>query len=390
MLPVFDWSCLIFSMKTKNKFSFLCIDDDAALASLCAAVQLKGPVALKPESPPATWEAAISGITERLTSRKFDGLLLDFRLDEFPIGDTNAKVKYTAESLINELRRQSVEGTDKSYPVILWSTAVNLAWYFSINPSYTGLYDGIWDKEEVRADAPAYGKRLAAIASGYSRLHTAAKKGEALHIVLNCRASAVLAEMEQAFTAKIKQAPYAFNYATFIINRILRCNGVLVDQATVAAILGITPSAAAAAVIGKLGTAASPIRYSGVFAGHDERYWRDDLLSALNQLAPSGRWLHLGAAERVAILKKKLRLQKLTAAGPIHPSYQTDFDCICSSSRQPLARRNGYRLHPKLLDPWIEPLYIAGTVYRTMSKANAKRIHLDVGEQERFEADFSK
>ena len=378
-------------MKTKNRFEFLCIDDDADLAALCTAVQLKGPVTLRPEPPPATWEDAISGLTDRLTSGRLDGLMLDFRLDEFPNQATNIKVKYTAEALINELRRQSVElQGDKSYPVILWSTATNLSWYFSINPGYTGLYDGIWVKDEVRADSARYAARLASLAAGYSRLHLAAKGQEALNGVLNCRATAVLVDMEQAFTAKIKQAPYAFNYATFILNRILRCNGVLLDLETVASILGVSDTNIVATVIGKLATKEYPVVYTGVFAAHDPRYWRADFLALLNQLTADGRWLHLDAAARVAVLKKKLRLTKIAAAEPIHPSYQTDYDCACAKSGRPLARRNGYRLRPKLLDSWIEPCYIAGTVYRTLSKTAAREYVLDVGEQERFASDFSK
>src|SRR4051812_4636054 len=103
--------------RKKNRPSFLCIDDDKHLVSLCEAIELQSPVRLTAETPPPTWEAAIEGITVRLTGRKFDGLLLDFRLDEYPTGANKLKVRYTAESLVNELRRRSIEGSDKSYPI---------------------------------------------------------------------------------------------------------------------------------------------------------------------------------------------------------------------------------------------------------------------------------
>jgi hypothetical protein len=372
------------------KPSFLCIDDDKQLVSLCEAIEIHGRVNLTPEPPPPTWEEAIDEITKRLASQQFDGLLLDFRLDEYPTGTKNIKVRYTAESLVNELRRQSVEGTDRSYPIILWSTAENLSWYFSINPSYTGLYDGIWDKAIAREHAPEYAKKLESLAKGYRKLHVAAKKGQPLHTVLNCSATAVVAEMEQAFTAKIKQAPYAFNYATFIINRILRFNGVLIDRATVSAILGVADSESVDSVLRKLATKQVPVLYTGVFDESDERFWREDLITRLNQQLSGGHWLHLEAKERVAILARKLRLKSLRPAKAIYDGYQTDFDCVCAHTRRPLARRNGYRLRAPLLDPWIEPNYIAGTVYRTLSQRDAGRLRLDTGEIERFNADFKK
>jgi hypothetical protein len=196
--------------------------------------------------------------------------------------------------------------------------------------------------------------------------------------------------MEQAFVTKIKQAPYAFNYATFIINRILRFNGVLIDRPTAAAILGICDLEAAERILSKLARQGRHLQYEGVFAVANERFWRDELLNTLNALADNGRWLHLSAADRVGILKKKLRLTRLKPAEPIHKTYQTDFDCVCAYSRVPLARRNGYRLRATVLDPWIEPRFIAGTVYRSLPQTKAKLVPLDVGEQERFEADFNK
>jgi hypothetical protein len=376
--------------RVKAKHSFLCIDDDVQLASLCEAIGLNPDVRLTPEAPPATWESAIEDITRRLTGREFDGLLLDFRLDEFPSATNNVKVRYTAESLVNELRRHSVEGADKSYPIVLWSTADNLSLYFSFNPSYTGLYDGIWDKAAAGQSAYEYGNILISLADGYQKLHTAAKRGQALHVVLNCRATAVLLEMEQAFTTKIKQAPYTFNYATFIINRILRYNGVLIDLPTAAALLGIDGVTHAGTVVAKSATKQRPIVYSGVFSEASPRFWRDDLLGALNELSNGGFWLHLKAEERVSILVKKLRLRNLRPAKAIYVDYQTDFDCVCAKTLKPLSRRNGFRLHAAVLDAWIEPRYIAGTAYRQLSQAEAKRFILDVGEQERFDATFGK
>jgi len=370
--------------------SFLCIDDDPQLSSVCASIGLRAPVKLTLQAPPNAWEKAIDEITAKLTSRKFDGLLLDFRLDEYPETVNGVKVRYTAESLVNELRRRSVEdgNGDNSYPIILWSTANNLSGYFSINPSYTALYDGIWDKEVVRNNALEYGLKLASLASGYQSLHLAAKKNLPLHSVLNCAATSVLIEMEQAFVSKIKKAPYAFNYATFVINRILRFNGVLIDLETIAAILGINAPGKIELIINKLSTPGKEIIYTGVFSSGNKRFWREPLLAALNQLSGE-HWVHLKADLRAEILSKKFRLKNLTAAQSIHASYQTDFDCVCAYSRKPLARRNGYRIHPSTQDPWIQPSYVAGTVYRMIPTSDVRRPQLDVGEQERFKSDFS-
>lgn len=370
-----------------RKPQFLCIDDDPNLAALCEAIQLQGHLAIKSEPPPHTWEAAVEELTERLTGKALDGLLLDFRLDEFSTQNDKTKVRYTAESLVNELRRRSVEGNDRSYPIILWSTAANLAWYFSINPSYTGLYDGIWRKETVLQESKQHATRLINLAEGYTRLRLAAKKKQALKTVLNCD-SAALVDLEQAFTSQIKQAPYAFNYATFIINRVLAFNGILIDSDTLSALLGIKEHQKAESILLRLPSRKKLI-YSGVFCEAYRRYWYDSLLTDLNKLCPKGYWLHLDATSRVSILKKALGVRNINPVPPIHETYRTDYDTICSYSRRPLARRNGYKLYSKLLDSWIQPQYIAGTTYRALTKAESAKTRLDVGEAERFKADFT-
>lgn len=376
----------------KAKIQYLCRDDDPGIQSLAGVLEDGRMLRIIYSHPSESWESEIDFVTNSIVEKKCQGLLLDFRLDQNENVVSKKRSRYTAEAVVNELRRRSIEeqrGADNSYPIILWSTAQNLALYYQINSSYNGLYDGVWDKQRIAPQTEFYRRRLKSLVLGYATLRAGARKCVSLQSVLKASDGAVQKEMEQTFVAKIRDARFAFNYAIFVLERVLEPTGPLIDRTTVCAILGIEPSTAPDVMESIIGKAPKVVQYNGVFSDSYERYWRAPLLNWLNGLSSAEGWLGMSSEKRVSMLKAELKIRRLMSAAAIDKSYGTDFDAVCAISGQPLARRDGYRLRDGSTDVWREPRFVAGVNYRALTRDKAKAFHLDEDELERFRRDFA-
>jgi hypothetical protein len=371
-----------------SKIKYLCVDDEPDIGATLRRLEGAGPLKMKLDRPVADWAEEVDRIQQAM-SGGYSGLLIDFRLDEThagkPTKSDGKPVRFTAESLVSELRRRSLEGgKDESYPIVLWSTAAFLERFYELTPTYSSAYDDIWDKKLVVADMAKYARLLASFADGYQQLATAlAKKAAGMKTLLAATDMAVVREFEQFMNKRTRGHPYAFQYALFICHDILAISGPLIDVDLLHAFLGVERLNAAElkATLASLGRG---IVYDGIFSESYFRIWRDPLLKAIEALTGASSWLSLPADERVTLLKKKVKRVKFVAAKPIHNDYSTDYDCICAITKRPLAKRNGYRLLDARPLPWKEPNYVAGIEYRKRYNDLSKTKPLEVDDKERF------
>ena len=387
-------------MTQKSSLRFLCVDDEPDIESITRRLKTVGKFDLVLERPVPDWAAQVENIQKAMTAGHYAGLLIDFRLDEVhaapkPKNNAAGKVRYTAEALISELRRRSLEcGRDdnNSYPIILWSTAALLKEFYELNPAYNVSYDDIWDKGLLPDDIPGYARRLKILSAGYAEiaaiLENVPKGQSAVSSLLAIDASSrVVRDFEQYMFKRPKGKPHTFQYALFVRHDILGVNGPLIDRPTLDAYLGINPVSENAwkALMSLLGP---EIRYRGVMGDLFPRFWREAVLSKLESLTATSSWLSLPASERVSRLKKARKGLKVSAAEPIEKGYSTDFDCSCSVSFRPLSRRNGYRLLESRSLPWKQPDYVAGVEYRKKLTELSRSRPLEPEDKLRFNAQF--
>jgi hypothetical protein len=380
-------------MKRKSKPSYLCVDDEPDIESTLRRLVTVGKVPIDLRRPVADWTGEVAAVHKAMTTDRYTGLLIDFRLDETHQGKKTKTdgmiVRYTAESLVSELRRRSVEGgKDESYPIILWSTAKFLKRFYELNPGYVVSYDAIWDKERLARDMAGYGRRLTSLSQGYQTLTVSLRKGKAdMKTLLGTGEMSVLTEFDQFIQKKAQGNRYAFQYALFILHDVLEANGPLIDTATLQAFLGIAewPGKSWTTALSVLG---KEIIYQGVFSTFYHRFWRQKVLQALEGLTGVSSWLSLAAEERVLLLKRRLKRVRIAAAQPLGKGYSTDYDCACAITRRPLAKRNGFRLLDSRPLPWKEPEYVAGVTYRLKFSELSKTRPLEAEEKERFATQF--
>lgn len=383
-------------MTKKSKISYLCVDDESDIESTRRRLAAAGGLTIKLRRPLADWTGEVEAIHQAMTGDGYSGLLIDFRLDETHHGvqtkaDDGKLVRYTAESLVSELRRRSVEGgKDESYPIVLWSATKFLKQFYELNPGYVVSYDSIWDKEQLSKDMPGYGRRLISLSQGYQHLANSLHKGKGkadMPTLLAASDMSVLSEFNQFMQQRARGNPYAFQYALFIAHDVLEVGGPLIDAAMVRAFLGVETLAAKdwAAVLNSLGKDAI---YRGIFSDSYERFWREKILRGLETLTGASSWLSLPAVERTALLKRQFKRAKFEAAKPLGKDYATDYDCVCDVTKRPLAKRNGYRLLNTRPLPWKDPEYVAGTTYRLKFAELSKSHPLEAEDKERFAAQY--
>ncbi len=374
----------------KKAIKYLCLDDERDIESACRRLQSANHLKIELVRPKSDWSQQVELIDNSLRSGDFDGLLIDFRLDETHHGTSSEdsdgkKVRYTAESLITELRRRSVEGGgDGSYPIVLWSTAAFLKGFYELNPAYSVAYDDIWDKASLPNRHGEYATKLIGLRTGYSEIAKRLATDSAdITSLLRTEPTSVIKDLQQNLNKKTRGKPHTFQYALFITHDILEVNGPLIDSNLLHAYLGVSSltSAQRDKIFNILGKDAI---YNGVFADTFQRFWRDKIINRLESATGAFSWLSLAAEERVGLLMKAVKGIRLAPAAPLSAGYSTDYDCVCAITGRPLSRRNAFRLAELRTLSWKEAEYASGVAYRRNFNDLSKSRPLDGDDYERF------
>ena len=106
---------------------YLYLDDEAVdtLQSLTTAVVMNKKSLIIDIVHPAIFHNNLQSLIKSLS--KYDGLILDWRLDVLSDGQTNNRFDFRAAALAQEIRTRSAENTAQSIPIVLWSTKSKLA-----------------------------------------------------------------------------------------------------------------------------------------------------------------------------------------------------------------------------------------------------------------------
>lgn len=377
-----------------SKTRFLCVDDEPDIPAKIRLLEKAGPIAIKLFQPVPDWAEQIDLIHARIRAGTA-GLLIDFRLDESLPGVPKKKpagkpVRFTAESLVPELRRRAIEGgKDHSYPIILWSSATFLEKLYEVNSVVATTFDAVWKKEKVSDDRPSYAVALASLANGYGELRRALKSGHAgMDELLACPTSSLTRELDQYIGKRTAGQPFAFHYALFILHDLLEVPGPLITSRYLDALLGVEAldEKERKPLLKRLG---ETVYYRGTFADAHERYWRQAVIAALETLTGVTSWLSLPAQARVKALNRVFPRARFKAADPLRKGYSTDYDCVCEESGKPLARRDGYRLLDARPLPWKEARYVSGVEYRKRYQKLVRTKPLESEDADRFHLQYN-
>jgi hypothetical protein len=313
----------------------------------------------------------------RLQKEEFGGLILDWRLDQNAnlLEDGNkTKARYRAAALAQELRTRAAEG-GRDYPIVLWSTDKRRKESYLKDDTSHDLFDLECVKDDIEKPnrANEIALRLIALAEGYKEI-VATPKSKKIDNLLALKKPDFLDPRILAYFEGVPEGTPSHEYARFILKELFGKSGPLIDEETLASRLGIDieKSKDWSTLLRKLKNST----YQGVFKEGWPRWWAyyiEEWWDSLGKDMPPLR--STPAAERVARLQKKFKLQGLLKAEPIKPKYSQAYWTICQVTRRPLDPRDGFVLdvETKL---WQSKEYVSSDAEFT-GKRQGKGLRLD-------------
>lgn len=285
-----------------------------------------------------------------LQSSRVDGLIVDLRLDlrRPQVGqETLPKADYRGSSLAQEIRTRSIErGTERAalrVPIVLWSATSKLRNSFAEDSTSYDLFDRVYDKVDMLNDVERTAAELVALSNGYKRMRHLHPKGRSGLLDLLDADEFVQSSLEpvfgEQFQDRIQYPPH--QYSQFIISEILEVPGLLIDEAHLAARLGVDRASHDWPALLKM---LHSCAYEGIYCDGWARWWMPLVnrwwRKQVRALVPLRR---ANAAERLEVIRSTTKLKRLKAPQATRNS-NTAYWFIDSVSQEPIAVSDAVRI----------------------------------------------
>lgn len=337
---------------------YLCIDDetDANIAPFLESLRRGCQDLDFAHENPKEFDVMISFIKDESP----DGLLLDLRLDDLPNSD-GKKVKYKATSLAQELRTKMTEGTICPFPIVLWSVDGNYKKSYERDKTAHDIFDAVYYKGHISDYHKKYSKELMALCDGYSYISKKISPGRVLHKALDIDYDELCnldPRIGGVLLTDTKHYPIHI-YVQFLLKKFLKYPGPVVDEALLAARLGIDIKNSK-----DWGVLCSKhlkdAEYTGAFSALESRWWMHRIDRWWNKISSGNKPLRsIPASLRAALISQKTKLKDLVAAKPIEPGYSDQFWTVCKvSSNAALAPQDGVAILTAK-EEWQENEYVS-------------------------------
>lgn len=351
---------------------YLCLDDEAANVGPITQILQRVNADLKIDiKSPAPFDDEI----RQLGRGDFDGLLLDLRLDR-AADLTGHRVNYRALSLAQELRTRMTEGNIKSCPLVLWSVDDNFQKSFDRDVTGHDLFDARYYKAAINVGKKSVAAEMIDLATGYKIINETKSR-----TVKNIYSR--LIELPDAFETldpriaedlADNRAYPAHVFAHSILRNLVSAPGPLIDERLLAARLGVDIDRSADWA--KLKSAVSEIAlYKGVFGSASQRWWMYKVSSFWKDICKETPLQRLDADDRVALLKKSLKIAQLSAAKPILNTYDQRFWHVCKFLEQPISPTDAVQLSVERRE-WQDGAYASlKAILDRKHKASGYEVH---------------
>ena len=311
--------------------TFLYIDDDSErVLGTIKGFEQKDFLQIVHNQPQSSWEQQLKFIETKEKENSLDGLILDLRLDDY-FNEERGKADFRGTSLAQEIRTRQKEGSLKEFPIILFSGNEKLK--NSLESSGQDLFDLCIEKENMNDTSYIpFRNKFSALAEGYTEI---AKAPNNLSQLLNVE----IALIDERFIfelEKLSNTPI-HSISRFLIYEFIEKQGLLINEETLAARLGIDILNSQEWNKVKDSLFKSNAKYAGVFSTGWWRWWMplvekwwDDIIQAKTYLRSTP------ATERVILIKEKLGIQNIVPAKKIDKADSDEFWTICKGHNRPL------------------------------------------------------
>lgn len=296
--------------------------------------------------------AKFEELLKKLKNVDFDGIIIDYRLDD----KNEQDISFKAPAIAQELRdRVAVAIQEQSamadFPMILCSTDAKIK---SLKRDTTSLdlFDYRFNKENYEKDDVI--KKLDSLANGYKTIDSVLKDG-------TNNISDIIQRDINGIDDKIFARFYgndlypSHELARHILQFLIGQTGCLIDEDILAARLGIDKESSD---LGEVLEAFNQTKYNGVFSEFETRWWSDLVAEKFEEITLESI-VSINAEQKVKLLISK-NINGLTAAKPLQYCQSSYFWTICQAKMKPLDPLDGFMLNSEVeLLSWHEPKYIS-------------------------------
>jgi len=289
------------------------------------------------------------------------------------------KIPYMGTTLVQELRTRMAENVMVGRPIILWSIAGNITSYAKENSSHN-LVDAVWKKEWL--DPTNLCKiakcklQMKVLIDGYKQLNdflreTGVKNIDRPKLIssifgLNLEQYSVLVPENVKGYFENDNHHVAHTMSQFLINSVLRFNGFLIDEETLAARLGVAIKSKGWKVL--TSDVLNEFKYKGIYSEYYERWWAVEIDNWWLQEVNNDHLAGLTAQQRILILNKHYNM-KLDKAGASEGHSEEMFWHTCIISKVPIDPTDSFKLTSSERREWQEHFYAS---YDTIINKNHK------------------
>ena len=290
------------------------------------------------------FESVCNKIKDEFAAHHYDGVLIDLCLD----GAGANSLAFKAQPFAQQIRTWAAEGKMPQIPVVLCSTIGNYDVYIKDSASHD-LFDDYFDKTEV--DYKDVSVRMKSLAEGYQLMNKKSIDAE------EYLGRVDISEIDNKVFDYLR-GPSTFDIARLILKDVMPYPGLLIDQQTVAARMGINMEESKGWP--KLKEAIyAQAKYQGVFSAGWERCWSDKVNSFFMNFSEGKPYQILSAEERVGILEKA-GFEGLAPAMPVELNNSSYYNTACYYSGLPLDSMEGIPVEDRMsLMPWQENHYVS-------------------------------
>ena len=332
------------------EIQFLYIDDDKVINAeeKIQGFEQEGRLSISPKQHKGSWEEQLKFIKEN--EAKMNGLILDLRLDDFP-NEKGERADFRGTSLAQEIRTRQKENEFKSFPIILFSANSKLK--KSLENSGKDLFDICIEKEVNVNSFKIITPQLISLAEGYIFLTDNNDISKILNIDVNKIDERFVSELSQSLSNPVHIV------SQFLIYELIEKQGLLVNEHILAARLGIDIENSQDWE--KVKESLSFTKYTGVFTEGWKRWWMFLIESWWSDTIEAESYLRsTPAKERVTLIKKALKLEKIQSAQKIEKADSEEYWTICKGYNRPLDPVDGLIIKgQEKLYPWQEPEYVS-------------------------------
>jgi hypothetical protein len=332
-----------------NTYHYLWIDDEQAKAQMAAntmevlatsmGFNLKITV---------MYPLSIDNNIKYIQSNKIDGLITDLRLDKTPpIGEIAKGIDYRGSTLVEEIRQRTYENNLPSKPFIIDIPIILISSNNYIEKKISSFKPEfiLFDDRIIRDDIAKKESVLKMIS--YVDAYKAIKKsstGEDLLILSENNKHWVHQDVLFYLTDIKKQTSY--KTAIFVLNELLERTTNLINEAVLAARLGVDIKESGEAWH-KLLEKFKPCKYKGIYHLSHPRWWFTRVEEIWLEKNPDIYLEPLKADERVSLLADTFEIQSLVAAKAIGQPFTTDtrFWDICQYHQMPLSLSDAFAIY---------------------------------------------